>query len=103
MGRPASPLQTMVPLGTQAAWLKRMLDLHGASSSSSRLLHQPGIGVCQALPVVTRFFWPPEIPRIIAEPTGMSAQTCKHSVVNMPGCTLQLPCCRGRVDFQAVF
>ena len=29
-----------------------------------------------SLPVVTRFFWPPEMPLIISEPTGMSEQTC---------------------------
>ena len=43
----------------------------------SYLVLQGTNGPREGLPVVTRFFWPPEMPLIISEPTGMSAQTCK--------------------------
>ena len=37
-----------------------------------------GIADAHCLPVVTRFFWPPLMPLIIALPTGVSAHTCSY-------------------------
>ena len=56
---------------------------HVALSKASHSLSTSSEG---GRPVVTRFFWPPLMPRIMALPTFVSAHTCRARSASQTGC-----------------
>ena len=75
------PYRSNSPTTQTTLPLKQPYHLNSPTAQTALPLKQltTGAVVAEGLPVVTRFFWPPLIPRIIWLPTGISAHTCNPS------------------------